>query len=230
MTGATLITDVRKELMETSASFWSDAELLVHINNGEADYFNRIRGQESDATVQTVAGDAEYPLPANWLSAQAIFYNDVQEDGSDNWIRLRPTNLEKMAQEHPGFMNTQVEARGAPQEYFIRNKRVNVFPIPDTTGRTIKMFFKCKAIPLTSGTDSLNVDDTLSQAIRAYVLWKAWSKEKELELAAEQRELYFNYVGEGRRWVKRRSGDQRNRIDVESNRPYSTGNQDPFAR
>lgn len=219
-----LITRVRQELVETVGSFWSDAELLTLLNKAERDFVNRTRILEDRATLDIVAGQSRYPLPANWLSARAIFYNDKQGvlTNTDRWRRLRPSNLEKRAQENQNFLSTAVEARGTPHTYWIWGREIIIEPIPQYSGSAdLVLFFKSKPILLTVATQQLNVDDSLSDGLESYVLWKAWKKEKEPDLADEAREEYLSFVRQGLRFVKKQSGDQRFRLDIESAEPLS---------
>jgi hypothetical protein len=102
-----------------------------------------------------------------------------------------------------------------------------LFPIPKEVQKLV-LFYKSKPLPLLSASSELNTDDSLADAIEAYVLWKAWKKEKEMDLAQEAREEFDKWILKGRRWVKKQSGDQRNRIDIESQFPFSGSAQDPF--
>lgn len=218
-----LITRVRQELVETVGSFWGDPELLNLLTKGERDFVNRTRILEDRATLDLVAGQSRYPLPSNWLSARAVFMNTKElTTDPDRWKRLRPSNLEKRAQENPNFLSTAVEARGTPHTYWIWGRELIVEPAPLNSGTAnLVLFFKSKPIPLTVATQQINVDDSLSDGLESYMLWKAWKKEKEPDLADEAREEYQGFVRQGLRFVKKQSGDQRNRIDIESATPLS---------
>lgn len=224
MQASEIITRVRRQLVESSAAFWSDIELLDLINEAESDYNNKTRLLESKAFLSTVQGRLSYPVPSNWLSARALFYNEPESDGDPVWRRLFPTNLEKQAQERPNFQSTVSDNQDTPRRYFIWNKEIYLVPAPDTNGSSnVCMFFKSKPVKLQVATEELNFDDGLSYALEAYVLWKAWSKEKEQNLALEQKTLYDQYVREGRRWAKLQSGDQKYKLDIESPLSFTTG-------
>jgi len=219
MNAQTMINQVRRQLVETTAAFWSDSELLTLINEAERDFHNKVRVLESRAVMSTIAGRADYPLPSNWLSARAIFFNNPNSSTPtiDAWYRLRPTNLEKQAQEQPGFLSDETNTRGKPRRYWLWDRSLFLDPVPDIDGDSnVYMFFKSKPIPLVSAVYELNTDDSLSDAIESYVLWKAWKKEKEYDLAAEAKQNYDNGVREGRRWAKKESGDQKYKLDIES--------------
>ena len=217
----TIIDRVRRQLVEKVGAFWSDTELLDLINKAEADFHNEIRVLESTAFLSTIAGRADYPLPANWLSARAIFYNNPNSNDEDAWYRILPTNLEKQAQENDNFLSVASSRQGNPKNYWIWNKTIYLDPIPDIDGDSnVYMFFKSKPVSLVSVTQELNTDDSLADGIEAYVLKEAWDKEKEPDLADKQELRYQVFVRKGRRWAKKQSGDQKYRLDIESGSPF----------
>ncbi len=219
MTGAELITEIRAELTEGTAAFFTDAEILSWINGAEKDFVGRTRCLETSATLEVTAGRPDYPLPANWLSAKAVFYNDVNSDGTANWKRVYPSNLEKTSQERPNFLASDASNRGVPSKYFIWGNSIWFEDVPETTGRVVKLFFKCKPTKLADTTASINVDDSLSDAIKDYALWRGWKKEKELDFANAAEVSYEKGVRKGLAWVKKRSGDQVYALDARSSRP-----------
>jgi len=222
-----LINDARRELVETAAAFWTDAELLRHLNRAELDFVNKTRILEDTAQVSLTQGRLDYPLPSNWLSAKAVFFKIVNSDGTFRWKRIYPSNLEKTAQQRPNFMNTETDNQGTPQRYWIWGRSLWLDKAPDANNATyLLLFFKSKPISLTLVTQEINLDDSLSEALTAYILWKAWTKEQEFDRADAQQLIYDRYVAEGRKWVKKQSGDQRNRIDIDSPVPFD-GDYDP---
>lgn len=213
-----ILNDVRRELLEFGAqNFWSDDELLRHLNRAELDYVNRTRLLEDSAQVTIIQGRSDYPLPANWVSARLVMLNVPDQDGRARWRRIYPSNLEKVAQENPSFMDNSAGGQHVPCKYYIWGNILNLVPAPNAQATDLMLFYKSKPLPLTDpDTQYIHIDDTLSEALTAYVLWKAWAKEKETDLAEAQKQTYFEYVAEGRRWLKKKSGDQRYRIDLDS--------------
>lgn len=226
MKASEIITRVRKELVETIGVFWSDAELLELVNKGERSYLNEIRWLESRAYLDTIAGIPNYSLPSNWLSERAVFINNITND-VDNWQRVWPSTLEKIAQESPNFLSEETEKRGTPNKFYIWSREIFLYPIPEESQK-LALYYKSKPIPLATANDSLNTDDSLADAIEAYVLWKAWKKEKEIDLAQEARDEYNEWILKGRKWVKKQSGDLRRRMDIDSQYPISGSSYDPF--
>lgn len=228
MLASEIITDVRRELLEVSSGFWSDSELLRHLNRAEKDFVSRTHLLEDQAFLTTTVGTMDYELPDNWLSAKLVLFNSKEDPtDKDAWKRLRPTSLEKMGQENENFLQNDTNTLATPEQYWIWNKRVYLYPVPrNSNAGDLYLFFQGKPIPITVLTQSINIDDSLSEALNAYVLWKAWSKSKETALAEEQKAIYAEYIGQGRRWAKRRSGDQRSKFDIQSATPF--GELNPF--
>ena len=221
-----IITFVRRELVETVGSFWTDAELLDLYNRAERDFVNRTRILEDRAQLDVVAGQSRYPLPPNWLSAKAVFYNDKGgvSAAQDGWRRLIPSNLEKRAQENQNFLSANTENRGTPHTYWIWAREIIIEPAPLYTGSAdLVLFFKSKPTTITASSMQTNVDDSLADGLQAYMLWKAWKKEKEPDLADEARDEYVGFVRQGLRFVKKQSGDQRFRLDIQSTQSLDGG-------
>jgi len=222
-----IINDVRRELVETIGAFWSDSELLALLNRGEKDFVNKTRILEGKATMQTQIGIMNYPLPSNWLSAKGVTYNAIS-DGQANIRRLRPTNLEKMLQENPSFRDVSDSSKfRTPHQYFVWGRELWLTSAPDIV-TTVELWFKSKPIPISDPAQEINIDDSLSDALHQFMLWKAWSKEKEFDLAQAAEAEYIRYVGEGRRFVKKQSGDQAYSLDIESGMPITGSNSFPI--
>lgn len=216
-----LITSIRSELVEPVAGFWTDVELLSWINRAESDFVNRTRILDDRDYTSTIAGVTEYPLPSNCLSIRGVMFNRAAVGDTPDWVRLMPSNLEKTMQQTPNFPSLDTSTRTDPRAYMVWGRTLILQPAPDVDkSDSIIMYYKAKPIPLAYVTDQINLDDSLQEAIIAYVLWKAWKKGNEDEKALEQATIYEAYIRQGLRWVKKQSGDQRYRIDISSPTPF----------
>lgn len=219
---------VRGQLLEPVAGFFTDAELLAAINAGEADFFGWVHGKDAISDTSTQAGRQTYTLPGGIISIKKVFYNDLNADGSDNWKELEPTTLEKMSQEHPNFLSDSTLDRGTPARFMMHADELWFQPVPDTDGREVKVFHVSIPDPLETLNDYLDMDDSLVDGLKSYVLWQAWEKDKEPQRAAVEKANYQAYLGKGRRFYARRMGGLRRSIDLDSSRPYSRSSGQPF--
>jgi hypothetical protein len=223
MLGTDIVQAVRAEVVEPNPAFFTSPTLLLWINNAQKAYVKRTRCLQNFATTSTVQGQADYPMPADWLAAEKVFYN-FPVGGVDSWTPLRPTTIEKMAQESPNFLSSDPTQQGRPTKYYIVNQTLYLYPRPATTGvNDIYMFYESKPTALNALGDALSIDDSLSDGIEAYVLWKMWKMDGEDSLAEEQRQRFEQEIGNGLKWKKQRQLDGKWKIDIESFQPYSYG-------
>lgn len=231
MLASQIITDVRRELLESNAdaSFWTDAELLRLINRAQFDYVNKTRILEDRAILSLTVGRNDYPLPSNWLSAKGVFHTETDSDGTKSIRRLKASDLERMSIEVPNFLDTtSTERRNRPSRYWIWGNEIYFDPPPaEVEDSDITLFYKSKPRHITDpDSENIEIPEELSEAINAYVLWKAWTKENEQQRAIDQAALYRSYIDQGLRYVKRKTGDRQGQIDTGSPRAFS-GSSDP---
>ena len=221
-TGQDLVNDCRAEVIEPNPAFFSTPRMLALVNLAQKEYVRKTRCIQSFAFTNTVTGQQQYPMPSNWLGSEVIFWQDQTTPGTPIWRRLRPTTMEKMAQESPNFMSTDPNTFSKPLKYFIVGTTLFLYPKPQMSGNAdIFMYYQSRETPLTDLSQSLSVDDSLTPGLRAYVLWKMWKQDQEDSLAEEQHQLFKEEIGEGIKWRNRRILDMKRKIDIESYQPFS---------
>lgn len=223
-TGSDLVTDVRAEVLEPSPGFFSSSRMLSLINLAQKEYVRKTRCLQNFAWTSTVQGVGVYPMPADWMGSECIFWQNQNTTGTPVWQRLKPTSLEKMAQESPNFLSNDSTMQGNPLKYFIVGSNLYIYPKPIFSGSNdIFMYYQSREIPLTALGDPLSIDDSLTPGLRAYVLWKMWAQDQEPDLAKEQKELFKEELGHGIKWRNQRVLDMKRKIDIESYQPFSMG-------
>src|SRR6185437_7783309 len=223
MTGQDIANLVRAEVIEPNPAFFTATTLLNLINSAQRNYVRRTRCLQNFATTSTVQGQADYPMPSDWLGSEKVLYN-AAVNGVDNWYPLIPTSIEKLSQENPNFLSSDSTQQGAPKKYYIVNKTLYVYPRPLTSGSSdLYMFYESKPITLTSLASSLSIDDSLADGVEAYVLWKMWKQDCEDQLAQEQLDRFEREVGQGLKWKKKQVLDGKWKIDIESFVPFGYG-------
>lgn len=221
-TGNDLVNDVRAEVLEPSPTFFSSSRMLALVNLAQKEYVRKTRCLQNFAWTSTVQGIGIYPMPSDWLGSECIFYQDQTNTTSPSWIRLRPTTLEKMAQESPNFLSNQTQMLGKPMKYFVQGSNLYIYPKPATSGTNdIFMYYQSREIPLQTLNDQLSIDDSLTPGLRAYILWKMWKQDQEDALAEEQKELFKEEIGWGIKWRNQRILDLKRKIDIESYQPFT---------
>jgi len=221
-TGQDLVNDCRAEVIEPNPAFFSSSRMLALVNLAQKEFVRKTRCLQNFAFTSTVQGIQIYPMPSDWLGSENVFWQDQTTPGSPIWRRLRPTTLEKMAQESPNFLSTDPSTFSKPLKYFVHQNNLYIYPKPAMTGNAdIFMYYQSREIPLTDLSQPLSVDDSLSPGLRAYILWKMWKQDQEDQLAEEQHNLFKEEIGWGIKWRNQRVLDLKRKIDIESYQPFS---------
>lgn len=224
MTGNDIVSDLRSEILEPSPTFFSQSRMLTLINLAQNEYVRNARVLQSFAYTSTVAGQADYPMPADWLGSEKVFFNDTQDGVTPNWRPLAPTNLEKLGQENPNFLSTSARDQGAPRKYYVIGTTLYIYPRPAVSGSNdLFLFYESKPVNLLTLNDSLSIDDTLYPGVRAYILSKLWKQDNELDRAKEEMDTFEKEVGKGRKWKNKRILDGKWKLDIESYIGFSYG-------
>jgi hypothetical protein len=222
-TGNDIVSDVRAEVIEPSPAFFSSPRLLALINLAQKEFVRKTRVLQNFAWTSTVQAIGIYPMPSDWMGSECIFWNDMTGN-QPIWRRLKPTTLEKMAQESPNFLSNDPTMLGKPVKYFIHASNLYIYPRPQFSGSNdIFMYYQSREIPLQTLNDPLSIDDSLTPAVRAYVLWKMWAQDQEKDLATEQKDIFKEEIGHGIKWRNQRILDLKRKIDIESYQPFTTG-------
>ena len=217
-----IVNDVRAEVIEPSPTFFSSNRTLALINLAQKEYVRKTRCLQNFAWTSTVQAIGTYPMPGDWLGSECIFWQDQTNSTNPIWRRLRPTSLEKMAQESPNFLSNDTAMLGKPLKYFIVGTTLYIYPKPQISGSNdIFMYYQSREIPLQTLNDPLTIDDSLTPAIRAYVRWKMWAQDQEKDLAAEQAMIFKEELGHGIKWRNQRILDLKRKIDIESYQPFT---------
>jgi hypothetical protein len=231
ITGNDIVNDLRAEIIEPSPTFFSNTRLLYLINLAQREYVRLTRVLQSFAFTSSIQGQADYPMPTDWLGSEKVFYNMTTDGTTPNWRPLDATNLEKLGQEYPNFLSTDSSMQGTPKFYYVIGSTLYIFPRPDTAIQNgIFMFYESKAPALSSLDDALSIDDSLYPGVRSYVLAKLWKQDNEdakskEEMSGDERNPgHFEVeIGRGRKWRNKRILDGKWKIDIQSPMGYTYG-------
>lgn len=222
-TGQDIVDDLRSEILEPSPTFFSNSRMLSLINLAQNTYVAATRILQSFAYTSAVQGQADYPMPTDWLGSEKVFFNSSTTN-IPNWYPLTATSLEKLGQENPNFLSNDVTTQGVPRLYYVIGKTLYIYPRPNASGtNNMYLFYESKPVQLTSLAAELSIDDSLYPGVRAYVLWKLWKQDQEKDNAAEEKDNYKQAIGEAFKWKNKRILDGRWKIDIVSYAPFGYG-------
>lgn len=221
-TGNDLVTDLRAKVLEPSPTFFSDARLLSLANLAQDEYVRRTRVLQSFAFTSTIQGQSDYPLPADWLGSEKVFFNATNDGITPNWRPLEATNLEKLGQENPNFLSTATNVQAFPTKYYIIGHTLYLFPRPKANGTNdLFLFYESTATPLATLNDSFSIDDSLYPGIRAYALAEMWYQDQEDAKGDREMAKFEKEVGLGFKWKNKRILDGKWKLDIQSFIPFN---------
>lgn len=229
ITGNDIVADLRSEFLEPSPTFVSQARMLALINQAQNNYVRLTRVLQSFAYTSTVQGQADYPMPADWLGSEKVFYNATVDGTTPNWRPLTPISLEKLGQQFPNFLSADPANQAQPRFCYVIGSTLYLYPRPAQDGfNDIFLFYEAKPIQLLTLSDSLSIDDSLYQGVRAYVLSKLWRQDNEdakadREMSGDMKKPgnFENEVGNGFKWKNKRILDGKWQLDIQSYVPFS---------
>lgn len=170
MTRLRLRTLIRKGLGETTAAFWTDAELNTLIDEACDDLAYRTKCIRANTTVSSVANTAEYSLSTNISNALAPLEVYFRQDGN-TWRKLDSTNREELSAEHPGWMS--VSSSTPTMWYWDREEdKYGFFPPPNSTnaGTYVKVYYASKHTDINDDATEPDIPTYLQPAIVDYCI------------------------------------------------------------
>lgn len=177
---STIITYARYYLNESSADFWSDAELLAWINQGTMDIVSRTRCLESTETITLASSTVEYTISSSYIDISTVTYTD--SDG--NTKGLQKSNPQTIG--HP--RDTE------PAFWYEWNGKVGIFPaLSSRTTEVATAFYVSTPSALTATSDTIVVPAIYDRALTLYVAAQALLKEEQYGKSAR---LMGEYLAE----------------------------------
>lgn len=130
---------------------------------------------QETATVVLSQGVFKYPLPANFLRTQDIYYPNLL-------LRLKMCDLQQFDQTGEIF--------GPPGMYTLYAKELWLFPTPNETGEELEHRYIKNAPVLVNESDVPLLNANYLHLLVDYAVERAYRAEDDLEMAAAHRTLY----------------------------------------
>lgn len=130
---------------------------------------------QETATVVLSQGVFKYPLPANFLRTQDIYYPNLL-------LRLKMCDLQQFDQTGEIF--------GPPGMYTLYGKELWLFPTPNETGEELEHRYIKNAPVLVNESDVPLLNANYLHLLVDYAVERAYRAEDDLEMAAAHRTLY----------------------------------------
>ncbi len=186
-TASDVITRVRSHLNEATADFWSDAELLIYINEAGKETVNRTRSLESGVSnIIVIENTRSYSIPEtiSGVSFGGVAKIEYDIGLSGNTIdQTQVYDLERV----PFMMLRKANEKevGNPKVFSVWANTLYVWPIPrsDQSGNTLYLYNLVAPSGVTATASPIETPSGLDSAIDIYVRARAmfkWHENPEL--------------------------------------------------
>lgn len=162
-----IITNARSILHEPSAIMWSDAELLVWVNDGTMDIVSRTHCLEAIEVEALVENQLSYALSDGYILVKAVVYAQAAGDEKG----LIRGNIQSIG---------HVEEVGEPVYWAQEQDNIIVWPKPDAAhsgaGHDIDVYTVSRPTAVTA-SDDVTVPACYDRALTIYVAAQAFYKD-----------------------------------------------------
>ena len=151
LTLANALTQIRYAINETTAQYWSDAELTAWVQEGTRVFSSKTLMVEATEDITLVAGQLSYDSSdESWIADIIEPYAALYDNGSDVY-----KGLIKITPQMIGNVATTTD--GDPKYYCMHDRKVYVFPLTTaaivTASGLITMLFATETDDITALTD-----------------------------------------------------------------------------
>lgn len=176
-----IITQARSYLNESTASFWSDAEMLIWVNNGSLDIVARTHCLEDVEAETLVDGQILYPLADPFIIIKHVIYDDGKA--------LKRGNIQDIGHVEGEDPDAPL---GEPAYWAQWENNVIVYPAPNSTaaGNSIDVYVVDRPAAVASSATVL-VPAQYDKVLVYYVVGQAWAKDGKMGTAGSFAKLYL---------------------------------------
>jgi len=166
MTPASVLTNCRAQLYETTATYWTDAELYGYMWYGERELAQLVPCTEAAFLTATVTDTSGYTSPSDILYYDRVTYDSVKLK------RVDQTDVDALNRRGYGASSTT----GQPTHYYEYGKMVYVWPIPQEAA-DLKFWYFSEPAEVTAAATDFTVPSMFQSYLQDYVLYRAWAKD-----------------------------------------------------
>ena len=209
LTETNLLARIRDTLQDTTSVRWSDAELRRYINDAQREIVNfRAEASAKTANVALVVGTRQ-TIPTEGLRLIKITRNMSDASGGATGKRaVRLVNVDILNAQDPDWHDptaTGSSTHGTTVKNYVfddDDPRVfYVYPGASSTSTFLEIVYSKSPTDLTTGSSTIDIDDTYANAIIDFVLYRAYLKDAEYagnaQRAGTHYQLFQASVGQG---------------------------------
>jgi hypothetical protein len=168
MTPSSILSRVRDQLVEATASFWTDAELYRYMSDAESEINNMVECYQLTGTAAAATGTSAYTLPTDCVTVTRLTYDGVP-------LKL-VSQRERSNLDQPGYGSTV--QTGDSTHWYMYGGMAYLWPVP-SRAPTIKYWYVAEPVDISTASSSFSVPQQFQNAIQDYVLYRAFTKDQD---------------------------------------------------
>ena len=163
-----ILSRVRDQLVESTAAFWTDAELYRYMSDAESEINNMVECNQVSTATTSVTATSGYTLPADCLYMTRVEYNGVP-------LKLI-SQRERSALDQPGYGGSLT--KGDPTHWFQYANMTYMWPTP-ATAEVIRYYYVAQPAAIVTASTTFTIPQQFHAVIQDYVLYRAFTKDQD---------------------------------------------------
>jgi len=191
-----VLSRVRDQLVETTAAFWSDAELYRYMTDAEREINNQVHCYVLSTAATSVTSTSGYTLPVDVLYLDRVSFDNVPLKE----VPRRGIDMMDM----PGYGGTP--QTGDPTHYYRQGTdTVYLWPTPQRAA-TIQYVYTAEPAAIVTASTQFSVPANFHQPLQDYVLYRSFTKDQDQARSEWHKREYMQGVADAefresrRRW------------------------------
>ena len=200
ITPSMLIADIRNQVTETTAKFYSDNEIRAYLWQAEIAIAKKLQcTQTTHSSTSTTSGTREYAMPDDVLEISRVTWNSFP------LTKIVLDDLDRL--EGAAYAFTGIT--GNPVYYYENGANVGLSPIPNAT-QTLKFWYTVMPTVITDASTGFTIPAFCQYYLTDYCLWRMYEKDSDQQRATFHREKWNENLNEAfREWKSRQRVNKR---------------------
>ncbi len=148
----------------------TDDDIIRWVNDAQKEICSTNALLETTATANTIAGNNEVTLPVDIQNLFSVWYDGVRLEGLSK--REAEESILKV-----GDPASQVT--GQPNSFWIWANKLYLWPVPNSSGSSLKLFYTRFPVEVTTVTDTPELDPKYHKIIVDYCLQQAYELDED---------------------------------------------------
>jgi len=162
-----IIVNARVYLNETTATFWTDVEMLQWLNDGTIDIVSRSHCLETTEDISLIANQVEYSVVGDYIVVKSVRY--IDSDSNERGLLIG----------EPSAVG-RIEDVSKPVYWYDWAGKVGVYPVLDSvTTEKVTVYLITRPAAVASGA-AVTTPAIYDKALTLYIVAQAWAKDRQM--------------------------------------------------